>query len=778
MSDIVPLENSMPIHLSVITLLGKPIFPGVFLPVMLSDKDDLEALEYAEANGGFIALLLAKDPAEEPLNSKSFYKIGVVAKIMKKINNADGGVNIFISTIKRFKIAKFLNTKSPFQVAVKYIDDSIKTDDELKALTRSLLNEMKSISKNNPFFNEEMRLNMVNIDQPGKIADFVTSILNIEREKQQDILETINVKDRINKALMFIKKEQEVQKIQRKVSEQLNDRIEKSQREYFLREELKAIKTELGEGDGKNGDYKKFSDAISKLNLTGEAKEQVERELEKFSMLEPNNSEYGVTRNYLETIIALPWKLEDEKPIDLTKAQKILDEDHYGLEDVKERIVEYLAVRKLKSDAKGSIICLVGPPGVGKTSIGKSIARSLNRPFFRFSVGGMKDEAEIKGHRRTYVGAMSGKILQGLKITKSLRPLFMIDEIDKMASSYSGDPASAMLEVLDVEQNHSFRDHYLDLPFDLSNVVFVVTANTLDTIPAPLLDRMEVIRIAGYTEDEKVEIAKNYIVPKSMQKHGIAKNQLKFDKTALKEIASGYAREAGMRNFEKHIDNICRKVAKKIAINASEELPKIITSSNLVNYLKHPIFTNETKHITTYGMAMGLAWTNFGGDTLTIESVGIPTKESPSFKLTGQMGDVMKESASIAYTFAKLYLARKDAGNDFFDKHHIHLHIPAGATPKDGPSAGTTMATALISLATKKQFPNDFAMTGELSLVGNVLPIGGLKEKSLAAKRMGLKHIIIPKHNEKDLDEIGDNIKNGLTYHSVEKFDDIMKIIF
>ncbi|NIZ19654.1 endopeptidase La [Entomospira culicis] len=781
--NLIPAQLAMPMRLPVIALLNKPIFPGIFLPMMINTPADLRAVELAEEAGGFVGLLLVKESHEETRTKESFYEVGVVAKIMKKVNLPDGSLNIFIATQKRFRVVKFVSKEVPFVVAVKYLDEiGDKNSNELKAMVRSLLQEMKSVSENNPFFNEEIRLNMLNIDEPGKIADVITSMLNIDREKLQEMVEILDIKERLERALMFIKREQEVSRIQQKVSKQLNERIEKSQREYFLREELKAIKAELGEnnGDPKSMEVERFREAIAKLELTGEVKEQVERELEKFTMIEPNSSEYSVIRNYLDLIITLPWHATLNEAIDLAKGRQILDEDHYGLEDVKERILEYLAVRKLKQDAKGSIICLVGPPGVGKTSIGRSIARALGREFFRFSVGGMRDEAEIKGHRRTYVGAMPGKFIQGMKVVKSRNPVFMIDEIDKLGVSYQGDPAGALLEVLDPEQNATFRDNYLDLPFDLSDVMFIATANTLDTIPHPLLDRMEVIRLSGYTEDEKVEIAKRYIIPKSLKKSGLDKTHVRYDRSALKAIALGYAREAGMRHYEQLIDRIHRKVAKKVALNEAEELPIKITESSLEIYLKRaPFKDEETKKITRPGMVVGLAWTAFGGDTLMIEAVALPGKGG--LQLTGQMGDVMKESATIAYTYARLYLANKGKDSDqrdFFDKHTIHLHIPAGATPKDGPSAGITMASAMISLALGKQVKKGLAMTGELSLVGNVLAIGGLKEKSLAARRLKIKEVIIPKANTKDLQEIPEHVKENILFHPVDRMDKVIELLF
>ena len=636
---------------------------------------------------------------------------------------------------------------------------------------------MKQISEDNPLFSEEMRLNMVNIDNPGKIADFITSILNIDRDQQQKILEQLDVRSRMEQVLVYIKKEQDLLRIQKKIATQINEKIEKSQREYFLREEIKAIKKELGEPvDSKSSEFLKFKELVEKLDFQGEIKDQVERELEKFALMDPSSSEYIVTRNYLDTIVNLPWEDPEPEKIDIAKGEKILNQDHYGLEDVKERILEYLAVRKLKEDNKGSIICLVGPPGVGKTSIGKSIARALNREFFRFSVGGMRDEAEIKGHRRTYVGAMPGKIIQGLKIVKTRGPVFMIDEIDKLGQSYQGDPSSALLEVLDPEQNIAFRDHYLDLPYDLSHILFIATANTLDSVPRPLLDRMEIIRLSGYITDEKIEIARKYLIPKSMKKHGIDKGQLVFNKTALRNIVDGYAREAGVRTFEKAIDKINRKVARRI-VSGEEEFPIRITKDNLEEFLKKPYFIeDETKKVSAPGMTIGLAWTSMGGDTLVIEAINTPGKGG--LQLTGQMGDVMKESASIAYSHVKQIAGKYGIKQEFFDKNLIHLHIPEGATPKDGPSAGITMATALLSLARGKAIKKNLAMTGELSLTGKVMPIGGLKEKTIAARRNKIKEIIIPKQNERDLDEIPENIRSGIIFHPVETFKEVIKLVF
>jgi len=785
MSDqIIPIDQLLPPKLYLVALMGRPIFPGIFTPIMIGNPTDVKVVEDANTGDGLIGLVMMQNDTDAP-SITDLYTVGTVAKIVKKINLPDGGVNIFISTLKRFKVKKTLNASNPIVAAVEYLEEEEDNTSEVKALTRALISEMKQISENNPLFSEEMRLNMINIDHPGKIADFIASILNIDRAEQQKILEVLNVRKRMEQVLVFIKKEQELLRIQKRIQREINEKIEKSQRDYFLKEELKAIKTELGmTTDAKSSDYQRFKDKFDSFKFEGEVKEAVEQEMEKFSMMEPNSAEFTVTRNYLDVIASLPWLEPSPEIFELKKAQEILEADHYGLKDVKLRIIEFLAVRKLRKDTKGSIVCLVGPPGVGKTSVGKSIARALGKQFFRFSVGGMRDEAEIKGHRRTYIGAMPGKIIQGLKIVKTKDPVFMIDEIDKMGQSYHGDPASALLEVLDPEQNNSFRDHYLDLPFDISHVFFIVTANTLDSIPPPLLDRMEIIQLPGYIDTEKLEIAKRYLLPKSLEKNGLKKQHVKYTKDSLLHIANSYAREAGVRNFEKNLDKIHRKIAKQIVdvlennASSEEEQPKRfnIDKKLVEKHLGKPLFReDDIKLADKPGMSVGLAWTSMGGDTLVIEAVALPGKEG--ITLTGKMGETMKESAEIAKTIArKLAVEKYGIKKEWFDENHIHLHIPEGATPKDGPSAGITMATALLSLMRKKIVTPRLVMTGELSLTGQVLPIGGLKEKTIAARRNKAKYIIFPKQNERDLDEIPDHVKKGIEFHAVERLEEVLAL--
>jgi ATP-dependent Lon protease len=784
--SVVPIDQILPNKLALVALMGRPIFPGIFTPIMIGNPADVKVIDSAVAGDGLIGLVMLMNETESPAIGDLF-KVGTVAKIVKKINLPDGGVNIFISTLKRFKIKKSLNPTSPIVAAVEYLEDEEDDTSEVKALTRALISEMKQISENNPLFSEEMRLNMINIDHPGKIADFIASILNIDKGEQQKILEVLNVRKRMEQVLVFIKKEQELLRIQKRIQKEINEKIEKSQRDYFLKEELKAIKTELGmTTDAKSSEYQRFKEKVEAFKFEGEIKDTVDQEMEKFSLMDPNSAEFTVTRNYLDVIVSLPWNDGEAERFDLRNARDILEADHYGLKDVKTRIVEYLAVRKLRKDNAGSIVCLVGPPGVGKTSLGKSIARSLGKRFFRFSVGGMRDEAEIKGHRRTYIGAMPGKIIQGLKIVKTKAPVFMIDEIDKMGVSFQGDPASALLEVLDPEQNNSFRDHYLDLPFDISHIFFIVTANTLDTIPPPLLDRMEIIQLPGYIDQEKVEIAKRYLVPKSLEKSGLKKTQVKYSQQSLLHIANGYAREAGVRNFEKNLDKIHRKLAKQIVEaeeagekgnGEKEKREKFIIDKKLIEkHLGKPLFPEgQVKRADRPGMSVGLAWTSMGGDTLVIEAASVPGEAG--LTLTGKMGDIMKESATIAMTLArKLGAERYGLDVAWFEKNHIHLHIPEGATPKDGPSAGITMATALLSLFRNRIITDRLVMTGELSLTGQVLPIGGLKEKTVAAQRNKAKHIIIPQQNLRDLDDIPDHVKKGLEFHPVERFDEVLAL--
>ncbi|WP_300755918.1 endopeptidase La [uncultured Brachyspira sp.] len=782
------VEDKLPRRLIIIPVMGKPLFPGLYAPFPIPPQHAEAVNKAISENDGFLGLNLyiSDNPPDKKTPSvDDIYKVGVVVKVFKKLNLPDGGLNLLINSIKRYKIIRFTTTDPVIRAEPLYIEDSFhgdKDSKEIKAYTRALLSEVKSISENNPLFTEEMRLTMVNVDDPGKLSDFVTSMINADRASQQEILETFDVQDRLEKVLLLLQKESEIAKIQQKIQGSINAKVQKQQRDFFLKEQLKEIKKELGyDTDPKQRDIEKYKKALEELDVVEEVKERMQSEIEKISSIDTHSPEYTVSKNYLDTLFALPWNKENKEREDIDKSKKILDRDHYGLEDVKERIYEFLAVRKLNPDKKSSILCFVGPPGVGKTSIGKSIAEALNRPFFRFSLGGMRDEAEIKGHRRTYIGAMPGKIIEALKIVKVKNPVLMLDEIDKLGTSFQGDPSSALLEVLDPEQNSSFRDHYLDLPFDLSNVLFITTANTLDTIPRPLLDRMEVIRLSGYIMEEKLKIASKYIIPRQVKANGLDIKKIKFTNKAISSIIEGYAREAGVRNFERRIERICRKIAADIVSNNKTSYDITIDDKDLEKYLKKPIFTEDfTERDLKPGNAIGLAWTSMGGATLTIESIRVSEKkDAGTINVTGQLGDVMTESVQIAYSHVRSVAKNYGVSDDYFNDAVIHLHIPEGATPKDGPSAGITMATALISLAMNKVIRNDTAMTGELSLNGKVLPIGGLKEKTIAAKRLGfIKHIIIPYENIRDLDEIPDNVKKGLTFHPVKSVGEVFDFMF
>ncbi len=696
-----------------------------------------------------------------------------------------GGAQVVLNMEKRVSIEKPVKNKHLI-AKVKYHDDTPleHLSRELKAYSISIITTIKELLKLNPLFKEELQIFLGHSDftEPGRLADFAVALTTATREELQEVLETFEIEKRIDKALMLLKKELDISKLQSTINQRIEATISKTQREFFLREQLKAIKKELGmEKDDKTLDAEKFEERIKKRTIPEPVLKVIRDEMDKLSALEIQSAEYGVCRNYLDWLTIVPWGMYSKETHDLKKAEKILEHDHYGLKDIKERILEFIGVGKLTGGVKGSIICLVGPPGVGKTSIGKSVARALNRKFYRFSVGGMRDEAEIKGHRRTYIGAMPGKMVQALKYAQTMNPVIMLDEVDKMGASYHGDPASALLEVLDPEQNKDFLDHYLDVPCDLSNVLFIVTANVLDTIPEPLKDRMEMLRLSGYIQAEKIEIARKYLVPRNRKLMGLTAKDVSFTNGALAQIINGYAREAGVRTLENNIKKILRKVAVKIA-RAPEKGKKpqlaLITENTLVSYLGKPIFTSDRFYkVNPVGVVTGLAWTSMGGATLYIEAVKYPA-EKTDMKLTGQAGDVMKESAQIAWTYVQTYLSRYSSQIPFFEKSQIHIHIPEGATPKDGPSAGITMVTSLLSLLLNVPVRDNLGMTGELTLTGRILPIGGLKEKLIAARRSKVNVLIFPKENLRDYDELPDYLKKGLEVHFVEYYDEVFKIAF
>ncbi|MCB1647659.1 MAG: endopeptidase La, partial [Pseudomonadales bacterium] len=642
----------------------------------------------------------------------------------------------------------------------------------LRAYAMAIINIIKELMTLNPLYNEELKqyLNYFNPNEPGPLADFAAAITSAEPEEMQDILETLPLLERMEKVLLMITKELDVARLQAQISQQVQEQVSEQQREFFLRQQLKVIQKELGIAkDDRQADAEKFRARLEGLTVPEEVQARIDEELEKLQVLETASAEYAVTRNYLDWATSVPWGKHSEDNLDLKAARKVLDQDHDGLEDVKERIIEFLALGGFRGEVAGSILLLVGPPGVGKTSIGKSIARSLGRKFYRFSLGGMRDEAEIKGHRRTYIGAMPGKLIQALKEVDVANPLIMLDEIDKIGASYQGDPASALLEVLDPEQNSEFLDHYLDLRVDLSKVLFVCTANQLDTIPGPLLDRMETIRLAGYLTEEKVAIGKHHLWKKLLSRAGIPAGRLRITDAALRTVVDGYAREAGVRAFEKLLGRIVRKAAVRLL--EDDTLKLNVGVNDIESWLGAPYFRKQQSN-RGLGIVNGLAWTSLGGTTLAIES-SVVHQHSNGFRLTGQLGDVMQESAQIAYSYIRANLARLGGAGEFFDDRFVHLHVPEGATPKDGPSAGITMATALLSLAKDKALARDIAMTGELTLTGRVLPVGGIREKVIAARRAGVREIILPADNERDYDEMPAYLKKGLTLHFVGHFDQV-----
>lgn len=772
-SHIVPVDAILPPELFLIPIKSRPVFPGIITPLIVPGGKFAKAVENSLNGNSFIGLVLLIDEEHEKNTEENIYSFGVVAKILKKVNLPDGAVNILINTVRRFKVESFVAVDPLLVAAVSYPEEEPGAPkNTIKAMMRTLLVMTRELAQNNPLFTEEMKLTMLNVNEPGKMADFVCSILNIEKAEYQSVIESINLKDRIEKVLLFLKKEIELVSLQREIQENIQEKIDKQQRQFFLREQLKAIQSELGLKEDKyEKKYEKFLERLKSIPADPEIIEEVEREMDKFLYTDQNTADYNVIRNYLDILESLPWEPAPSRDMDLEKAKKTLDRDHYKLDDVKERILEFLAVKKLKPAEKGSILLLVGPPGVGKTSIAKSIAESMGRKFFRFSVGGMRDEAEIKGHRRTYIGSMPGKIITALRITKEKDSVLLLDEIDKLGIGMQGDPAAALLEVLDPEQNKSFRDHYLDLPFDLSSIFFIATANTLDGISRILLDRMEVIHLSGYITDEKVQIFSKHLWKKILEKNGLEQYGLQMDKNAIVTMIDHYSRESGVRGLEKQTDKLARKIALQIV--KGEKYPKTIRASDLEGFLGVPKYTDDrmTKP-TVPGTALGLAWTSVGGATLLIEAVFI--KGKGGILLTGMIGKSMEESSNIALSYIKNFLGSEEL---FTDKT-IHLHVPDGATPKDGPSAGITMATAILSLALGKRIKLGYGMTGELTLTGEVLAIGGLREKVVAAKRVGIHKIIFPNDNKPQLDEIPDYVKKGMEFFPVSRFQDVVRLLF
>ncbi len=766
--------ENLPDALPILPLYDAALFPKMVLPLVVMVKDSLKLVDEAMAKDRIIGLVVSskKDDVHSETEG-DLAKVGCSALILKMAKTEDEKAQILVQGLSRFRIKSYLQSKSYLRAKVTHFEDVTHEDDRTSALMANVIKQFDRIVELSPGLPPEIGQMANSITEPGTLADMIASTINSSAEEKQAVLETRDTTKRLRMVTKLVNHQLNILELGNKIQSQVKGDMDKRQREYYLRQQLKAIKEELGEAEDETVEIDEYRTKIHERGLTEEAIKEAERELDRLSKMHPSSAEYTVASTYLDWLTDLPWQKGTQDNMDINKARKVLDDDHFGLDKPKRRIVEYLAVRKLKPDSKGPILCFAGPPGTGKTSLGASIARALGRKFHRISLGGVRDEAEIRGHRRTYVGALPGRIIQGLRRAGSNNPVFMMDEIDKVGSDFRGDPSSALLEVLDPEQNHTFSDHYLDVSFDLSRVMFICTANVLDTIPSALRDRMEVIQLLGYTEDEKVKIAQRYLVPRQRKENGINSKQITISVGTLRRIISGYTREAGLRNLEREIATVCRGVATKIAEGKIKKAA--IKVEDLAEYLGPVKFTSEAKaRLTTPGVAMGLAWTPVGGDLLFIEATAM--KGSKGLTLTGQLGDVMKESATAAMSFIRANAKQLNVDEDFYTHTDIHVHVPAGAIPKDGPSAGVTMMTALVSLLTNKKIRKDLAMTGEITLRGQVLPVGGIKEKMLAAHRAGIKMVIMPKENEKDLIDIPAKVKKEIKFHFVDKMMDVVKL--
>ncbi|WP_174613959.1 endopeptidase La [Virgibacillus ihumii] len=759
-------------ELPLLPLRGLLVFPSMVLHLDVGRDKSVAALEKAMMDDSIIFLAAQKKVSLDDPEPKDIYRIGTLAKVKQMLKLPNGTIRVLVEGLNRGQITRFIDEKDEFMVEIEKLSDEHGENNEEEALMRSLLRQFEQYIKVSQKITKETLETVSDIDEPGRLADLVTSHLSLKLKDKQELLEIVNVKQRLQHLVKLISNEKKVLDLEKKIGQRVKTSMEKTQKEYYLREQLKAIQKELGDKDGKNGEVGQLREKVENSGMPERIVEVAMKELDRYEKVPQSSAESSVIRNYIEWLLALPWTNKTQDTIEINKANKILDEDHYGLEKVKERILEYLAVQKLTKSIKGPILCLVGPPGVGKTSLAKSIARSINRNFVRISLGGIRDDAEIRGHRRTYIGAMPGRIIQGMKKAETVNPVFLLDEIDKMASDFRGDPSSAMLEVLDPEQNSNFSDHFIEETYDLSNVLFVATANYVNNIPGPLLDRMELISIAGYTEVEKLHIAKEHLLPKQLKENGLKKGNLQVRDDALLKLIRTYTREAGVRGLERQLATICRKAAKIIISGDKKRV--IVTEKSIEDLLGKPLFRyGRMEEENQVGAATGLAYTAAGGDTLSIEVSHYPGKGK--LTLTGKLGDVMQESAQAAFSYIRSRSDELNIDSDFYEKYDIHIHVPEGATPKDGPSAGITMATALVSALTGRAVKKEVAMTGEITLRGRVLPIGGLKEKSLSAHRAGISSIIIPEENEKDIEDIPESVRGDLTFIKVNHLDQVLK---
>ena len=770
--------SEVPTDLAILPLRDTILFPHAILPLAVARESSVALVHDAVRERKVIGVITQRDPAVDDPVESDLFRVGTLTHIHKMFKFPDGSLRLVVQGVQRFRLRQVHQYRPFLKASIELLSESVPADVELevKALAQSAQGLFQRVVELSPTLSDELQALAANIQDPGRLADFIAaSLQSLTTPQKQEMLETLDVRARLDRLNKVLVKDLEVLEVGNKIQSQVKTELQKNQREYYLREQMKAIQKELGEGDDQQREFNELREKIEAAGMPEEAKKEAVRELDRLSKMSPAAAEYTVARTYLDWLVALPWNKRTELEIDLKKAKDVLDNDHYDLEKVKERILEYLAVRKMKPDIKGPILCFVGPPGVGKTSLGRSIASAMGRKFHRISLGGMRDEAEIRGHRRTYIGALPGQVMQGLRRAESKNPVFMLDEIDKLGADFRGDPASALLEVLDPEQNNTFKDHYIDLPFDLSEVLFITTANILDTVPAALRDRMEVIRLAGYIEEEKLHIARSHLIPRQLANHGLNAEQVAFGDEALKKLIREYTREAGLRNLEREIASIIRKVARRHAEGTTDTV--VVTPERVEEFLGAPVFMREEMDERTLipGVAIGLSWTAAGGEVLYIEATQMWGQKG--LALTGQLGDVMKESAQTALAWVRAHARQLGIEESFFERVDLHLHVPEGAIPKDGPSAGITLVTALASLLTGRPVRPRVAMTGEMTLTGRVLPVGGIKEKVLAAHRLGIKEVILPKRNEKAIKEdIPENVRNDLKLHIVSSIEEVLEL--
>lgn len=759
--------------LSILPVRGTVIFPGLTITLLVGRPGSLKLVDDALIGNQIIGVVALKDQEVKDPTQNDVFSMGTMVEITKRQKLQNGNINVIVRGINRIRIGEYIQSEPYLKAQVEVIGEEKKANEQIKAKILQIKELFLQIVELAPYLSRELGIALLNIEDPGNLADLVASNLEISVEEKQLILETIPVGDRLDKVANILQREKDTLQLSQKIQSEIKEGMGQASREDYLRERMKAIRRELGEGEDQGLEIEELREKLAQTEMPEEAHSAAERELERLARMHPSAAEYTVSRTYLDWLLDLPWSKNTEDNLDIDRAQQILDEDHYDLDKVKKRILEYLAVRKLKPDMKGPILCLVGPPGVGKTSLGRSIARALGRKFIRMSLGGVRDEAEIRGHRRTYVGALPGRVVQGIRKVESNNPVFMLDEVDKIGMDFRGDPSSALLEVLDPEQNNSFSDHYLEVPFDLSRVMFITTANVLETIIPALRDRMEVLELPGYTDEEKVLIARKHLIPKQLHENGITEEYLQFEDDALRVIISSYTKEAGLRNLEREIATVCRGVAKEVAEGKTE--PVVLSADMVPKFLGPAKFFPEIAERTSEpGVATGLAWTPTGGDIIFIEASRM--KGNGTQLLTGSLGDVMKESAKAALSYIRTKANELGIPEDFYQESDIHIHVPAGAIPKDGPSAGITIFSALASLLTNRPVKSDIAMTGEITLRGAVLPVGGIKEKVLAAKRAGIKIIILPLQNQKDIDDISAHLKEGLDFHFVERMEEVIEL--